>query len=203
MKYFGKGKKEPEKSTASSVIEEPKMKLPFTSSKTIRDEEATQAKEELKISSLLKEITSYALTRLYEAEAEGKISEEERDRLTKKYKVELSQIEEKLSYNQSVIDLYRLEETQSELIGMFYEKIDELNQKIDDVRTHLGQKPSELIEEKPKEEVAKAPTSEKARPKETKPKPPTPKSPTEQRIENIREEVLRLIEKLDKTEAEI
>ena len=202
MKYFGKEKKEPEKSTTPPLIEEPRMKLPFASSKTIKDEEATQAKEELKISSLLKEITSYALTRLYEAEAEGKISEGERDHLTKKYKEELSQIEERLNYSQSVIDLYKLEETQSELIGMFYEKIDELNRKIDDVRGLLGQKRSEVAEEKPKDEAAKTP-SEKARQKGTKPKPPTPKSPTEQKIENIREEVLKLIEKLDKTEAGI
>jgi hypothetical protein len=202
MKYFGKGKKEPEKSTAPPVIEEPRMKLPFTPSKTIKDEEATQAKEELKVSSLLKEITSYALTRLYEAEAEGKISEGERDQLTKRYKEELSQIEEKLSYSQSIIDLYKLEETQSELIGMFYEKIDELNRKIDDVRGHLGQRLGEVTEAKPKDEAARI-QSERIRPKEIKPKPPTPKSPTEQKIESIREEVLKLIEKLDKTEAGI
>ena len=208
IKFFTKQKKEPEKvaevlAKEGSSVKEPSIKLPFSPSKTVREEEVARAKEELKVSNLLREITSYALTRLYEAEAEGKITEEERDQLSKKYKEELSQIEGKLTYNQSIIDLYKLEETQSELIGMFYEKINELNQKIDELRSNIAPKPVEIVlEEKVKEEVSKvAPTPDKAKAKKPEVKPSV-KSPTEQKIEAIREEVLKLIEKLDKTETE-
>ena len=193
--------KEPPKEPSTAV------RLPFAPSKTIRDEEVTKARQEMKVSTLLREITSYGLTRLYEAETEGKITVEERDNLTKKYKDELSQLEGRLNYDQSVIDLYRLEETQSELIGMFYEKINELNHRIDELRTNIAPTKVEIVVEgKPieelKEDAAKAGAQpEKAKPKKPEPKP-VPKSPTEQKIESIREEVLKLIEKLDKTETE-
>ena len=212
MKYF-KQKKEEEPSKPSELLakeptaKEPAVKLPFTPSKSVRDEEVSKAREEMKVSSLLKEITSYGLTRLYEAEAEGKINLEERDRLAKKYKDELSQLEGRLNYDQSVIDLYRLEETQSELIGMFYEKINELNQRIDELRGTIAPKTIEIVvEEKAKEEAKEEATKstilqDKAKIKKPEPKP-VPKSPTEQKIDAIREEVLKLIEKLDKTETE-
>jgi hypothetical protein len=209
IRYF-KQRNEPEKDTEllakeELVMKEPSVRLPFAPNKTVREDEVSKAKEQLKVSSLLKEITSYALTRLYEAQAEGKITEEERDQLTKKYKEELSQIEGKLNYNQSVIDLYKLEETQSELIGMFYEKINELNQRIDELRGNIAPKPVEIVvEEKSKEEAAvarAAPTTDKVKVKKPEPKP-IPKSPTEQKIDAIRDEVLKLIEKLDKNEAE-
>jgi hypothetical protein len=177
--------------------------MPFQMERSISDEEASRARVELKILGLEKEIVSYALTRLYEAEAEGKITEAERDRLVSRYKDEMNRLEERIGHGESVITLHELEKTQSELIKMFREKFDEINQKIGEVRAKLGVLPEEVkpavtpvVEEKPKPK--KPPEAVEP----TAPKPTPPRTKAEEKIEEIRAEVLKELEKLEQMETE-
>ncbi|MBS7643608.1 hypothetical protein KEJ26_03400 [Candidatus Bathyarchaeota archaeon] len=177
--------------------------IPPRAERSISEEEVSKAREELKILGLEKEIVSYALTRLYEAQAEGKITEAERDRLVGRYKDEMSRIEARIGHNESIITLHDLEKSQSELIKMFRDKFDEINRKIEEVRTRLGVveelKPAEIpaaVEEKPK---PKKPAEEKEPPA---PKPTPPRTKAEEKIEEIRAEVLKELERLEQMETE-
>ena len=86
-----------------------------------------EAKDRLKILNLEREICSYAIRRLYEAYAEGRINEEERERLSQRYKEELRRIKEEISRSESIIALDELERMQEDLIKIFNERFNEIN----------------------------------------------------------------------------
>ncbi len=73
--------KKPGKTPQSLQMEPELAGLPFKISKSVQSNDASQAKDELRILDLEREILSDAIRRLYEAHAEGKISEQERERL--------------------------------------------------------------------------------------------------------------------------
>jgi len=193
----GKKKK---KEAAIEVVETQK-KLPITKEHTITIENAKKAQEELKTLEIEREIISYAIRRLYEAHAEGKLSEEERDRLASGYKEKMTIIKDAMARNESVVALHELESMQDDLIKLFNERFDELGAKIEDLRTRLEIKP---IKETPIPSEAEPleVTPKKEKKKEGKPPTPPKKTEAEERIEKIKEEVEKVLEKLGQIEAE-
>jgi hypothetical protein len=194
----GKKKKE---ETAIEVVETQK-KLPITKEHTITLEGAKKAQGELKTLDIEREIISYAIRRLYEAQAEGKLSEEERDRLASGYKEKMVTIKDAMARNESVVALHELESMQDDLIKLFNDRFDELGAKIEDLRTRLEIKPIQEIPI-PTETAPTEETPKKEKRKEGTPPTPTPKkTEAEERIEKIKEEVEKVLEKLGQIEAE-
>jgi len=194
----GKKKKE---ETAIEVVEA-ERKLPITKEHTITLENAKKAQGELKTLDIEREIISYAIRRLYEAQAEGKLSEEERDRLASGYKEKMVTIKDAMARNESVVALHELESMQDDLIKLFNDRFDELGAKIEDLRTRLEIKPIQEIPI-PTETAPTEETPKKERRKEGKPPTPAPKkTEAEERIEKIKEEVEKVLEKLGQIEAE-
>lgn len=183
---------------------ETQKKSPITKEHTITLENAKKAQGELKTLDIEREIISYAIRRLYEAHAEGKLTEEERDRLASGYKEKMAIIKDAMARNESVVALHELESMQDDLIKLFNERFDELGAKIEDLRTRLEIEPIKEIpitplEAEPPEEVP----SKKEKKKEGKPQPPAPKkTEAEERIEKIKEEIEKVLEKLGQIEAE-
>lgn len=70
--------------------------------------------EGLRVINLEKEIVSYALTHLYEAEAEGKITKAERIRLVDKYKAEMQRLKEQMDESENRSGLKDLPEVNRE-----------------------------------------------------------------------------------------
>jgi hypothetical protein len=183
-------------------IVETQKKLPIEKEHTITLEGAKKAQDELKTLDIEREIVSYAIRRLYEAHAEGKLSEEERDRLASGYKEKMAIIKDAMARNESVVALHELESMKDDLIKLFNDRFDELGTKIEDLRSRLEIKP---IEEIPILEETAAPeaTPKKEKRKEGKPQAPAPKkTEAEERIEKIKEEVEKVLEKLGQIEAE-
>ncbi|MBS7632647.1 hypothetical protein KEJ15_03360 [Candidatus Bathyarchaeota archaeon] len=183
--------------------------LPFKIVKTIPKEDATQAKEELRILNLEREILSDALRRLYEAQAEGKITEEERERIAESYKSRMMGIKEAISKDESVVALHELESMQEDLLKLFSEKFGELSAKTEELRSKIdvqpikeitlapAEAPTKEIEEKIIEDEEK--TKKKRRPPQAK---PSPKTEAERRIEEIRSEVEKVLDRLGQMESE-
>jgi len=102
MKLRG-GKKKPE--PEAKRIREPKSSIdlefttnsPFRISKSVQTSTASNAKDELRILDLEREILGDSIRRLYEAQAEGKITESERDRLAVTYKNRMNIIKESIA----------------------------------------------------------------------------------------------------------
>ena len=194
-----RGKKE-KKEEPLEVSEVPEVKegWPLKVERSVTSADAKKAQDELRILDLEREIISHAIRRLYEAQAEGKISEEERDRLAQGYKGRMLEIKEMISKGESVVALHELETMQEDLIKLFNERFDEINGKIANLRSSL--------EFKPVTEVPIPPTPPSAPPEKAKRKAPKPSAPrkteAEKRIEEIRAEIEKVLERLGQIEVE-
>jgi hypothetical protein len=190
-----------------SEEEKPKMEfkaLPFRIERSISREDATHAREELRTLDLEREILSGAIRRLYEAHAEGKITEEERERIAQSYKSRIMTVKEAISKDESLVALHELEAMQEDLIKLFSERFDELNTKVDELRSTVEVKPMKEIAipiaKKPPTLTEKTVRKEKRRAR--KPAKPSPRTEAEKRIEKIRAEVEKVLEKLGQMEIE-
>jgi hypothetical protein len=184
---------------------------PFKISKSVPAEDASHAREELRILDLEREILSDAIRRLYEAHAEGKITEEERERLAQTYKSRMMTVKDAITKDESVVALHELESMQQDLMKLFSEKFDDLSSKIDELRTKTEIKPIQEITIAPKAETAETPESEekateeektKRRKRQAPPAKPSPRTEAERRIEEIRAEVEKVLDKLGQMEIE-
>lgn len=199
--YAMKGRKKPEEESLERVVEARESWLPFKPQRTVTREESKKAKKELKMLELEREILSYAIRRLYEAQAEGRISEEERELLAHTYKTRMMKIRDSISKSESVVALHELEAMQEDLIKLFSERFDELGKKVEELRTHLEVK---LINEMPiPAPTPKAPAQPVKERRKVQKRPPTPrKTEAEKRIEEIRAEVEKVLERLEQIEVE-
>jgi hypothetical protein len=207
-----KRKKPTEKPVASMMdARESWLSRALKTDRTITVDEAKKAKDELKIMDLEREVLSYAIRRLYEAQAEGKITEEERERLARWYKSRMMEVRDTINRNESVVALHELETMQEDLVKLFSNRFDELNKKVEEMRSSLNLKTEEAQVERastPQLELEEEAESEKEKEKKRARKKPTPstepsgKTQAEKRIEEIKSEVEKVLERLGQIETE-
>jgi len=211
--------------TVGPVKSEIRFGPPFPTKRTITTDMFQEARDKLRILELEREILSYAIRRLYEASAEGKITEEERDKLALRYREDLARIKEEMARGESIVALDELERMQEEFVRLFSERFEELTKRIEEVRALSGYVPAKteaptveerlepegLAEIEKKEEhaeVPKHPGEEEAPPKVekkvSKPKAPSEpeKSEAERKIEQIVAEVEKVLKRLGQMEVE-
>jgi hypothetical protein len=181
--------------------------LPFKIVKSVSPHDATRAKEELRILDLEREILGDAIRRLYEAHADGKITQEERERLAQTYKSRMMTVKEAISKDESLVALHELEAMQEDLMKLFSERFDDLCGKIGELRSKVEVKPIQEIviptARTPAAAEKLAPVKGKKRRKRKRPPDkPSPKAEAEKRIEKIRAEVEKVLDKLGQMEIE-
>lgn len=195
--------------------------VPYRLSKSVQAPMAANAKDELRMLDLEREILGDALRRLYEAQAEGKITEAEREKLAASYKKRMNDIKESISKDESIIALHELEGMQEDLMKLFSERFGELTGKVEELRTRIDVKPIREVavkvpaqvpvqmddeeEEEDEEEPSESRKGEEKPKKKRKPpeQKPTQKSESEKRIESIRSEVEKVLDKLGQMEVEV
>ena len=199
--------------------QEPELSgMPFRVMKSVQTGDASHAKDELRILELERDILSDAIRRLYEAQAEGKITEQERERLAGTYKARMGTVKNSIAKDETIVALHELEGMQEDLMKLFSERFGELSSKVEELRTRIDVKPLKEIkvqlpqveknetpeEEEETEETAEEEGEEAGKPKKRK-KPEekqTTKTEAEQRVEEIRSEVERVLDKLGQMEIE-
>ena len=189
---------------------------PFRISKSVQTTTASNAKDELRMLDLEREILSDAIRRLYEAQAEGKISEAEREKLAASYKARMMSIKESISKDETIVALHDLEGMQEDLMKLFSERFGELTSKVEELRTKIDVKPireipvklpmqmsapqiEKMEDEEEEEEAGEEKQKKKRKPPEEK---PDAKTEAEKRIESIRSEVEKVLDKLGQMEIE-
>jgi hypothetical protein len=196
---------------SKEAVSPPELRgYPFKVVKSVPTEEASHAKDELRILDLEREILSDAIRRLYEAHAEGKITEEERERLAQTYKSRMLVVKDAISKDESLVALHELETMQEDLMKLFSDRFDELTSKIDELRSKTETRPIKEIAVGPKTletetpgSEEKAGTEEKAKRKRKQaPAKTTPRTEAEKRIEEIRSEVEKVLDRLGQMEIE-
>ncbi len=192
--------------------------LPFKYTKSVQATEASSAKNELRMLDLEREILGDAIRKLYEAQADGKITEEEREKLAGSYKDRMNKIKESISRDEGIVALHELEGMQDDLMKLFSQRFTELTSKVEELRTRIDVKPIREIpiklptqiqqkdedEEEEKEISDISESKEEKRPrtrKQTEEKTPA-KNEGERRIDEIYSKVNEALEKLGQMEAE-
>jgi hypothetical protein len=172
---------------------------------SVSEADASRSREVLRVLKLELEIIGTALTTIYESETQGIITREERDRLIDKYSSDLKALESRISESQRIVDTFDLESARKELLLSFREKLSEIDRKLADLRTgaETAQSfPSEISGDRvsrPQEPHQSLPQPE---PKMTGTGLQDAKNRTEKKIEAIREEVLKAMERLEQIESE-
>jgi hypothetical protein len=220
MRKYGKkpssAKKNPQKSDPIPEY----SNIPFKISKSVQTTTATSAKDELRTLDLERDILGDAIRRLYEAHAEGKITEQERDKMAITYKNRMNTIKESIAKDESIVALHELEGMQEDLMKLFSERFGELTSKVEELRTRIDIKPIREIpiklstqtptqienyEDEEEDEETRTPNAGEDKPKRKR-KPaeekPTAKTEAEKRIESIRSEVEKVLDKLGQMEIE-
>ena len=158
-----------------------------------------KARRELRILNLKREILSMAIKRLFEAEDEGEITREERIRLSKDYEEELKRVNERIRRAELIVTLHQLEALRDDIKRRFDELLGQTQARIDAILRELK---LERVEEKPKPPARRV----RRKPKEEKPKKEVKEKPSEagveERLEELRREVLKELEELERLELE-
>jgi translation initiation factor 5B len=222
MRRMGKNPKakKPQKAVTTDDPSLDYSGIPFKISKSVQTSTASNAKDELRMLDLEREILGDAIRRLYEAQAEGKITESEREKLAASYKARMMAIKDSISKDETIVALHDLEGMQEDLMKLFSERFGELTSKVEELRTRIDVKPikevpiklptqmpasMERIESaEEEEEEAEAAAGEEKQKKKRKPpeEKPTAKTEAEKRIESIRSEVEKVLDKLGQMEIE-
>jgi len=175
---------------------------PPLKSLTIPEEEAKSAKQEVKTILLEKDFLSSAITRVFELEAQGQISKEERDLLVKKYKEQLQEVDKKLENLELIIEVSELENLRNELVNLLSKKIDEVDKKLEKAISRLdAQKIRSLPQQPSQEKPSYASTPQPAKVEKKASTRPL-ESSIERELKRYREEILKALEKLEQIDSE-
>jgi hypothetical protein len=184
------------------------FKAPETQ-RVIRPSDVERARSRLRTLTVQRELLTMVLKRLFEAEDEGEITRDERVSLSKGYEAELKGISEELKQSELVVTLHELESIRDDILKKFEETLNNTQSRIDAVLKELKierEAPTEAPprrkrpprkEEKPEEEP-----EEEAEEEEEEAAPAKPRSEVEARLEQLRMEVLKELEELEKLELE-
>ncbi len=182
-------------------VHEPSSVLSLKEERTVTSSDAQKSKKELRLLDVEQEILSYGIRRLYEAQAEGKLNEKEREQLAEGYKQRMLEIKNAINKNESVVTLHELEGMQEDLIKLFNDRFDEINKKISGLKVNLGVKPEPAVPTIEPEEPSTISLPERtARRQRRRLKPK--KTEAEERIDQIRSEVEKVLERLGQMETE-
>jgi len=162
-------------------------------------ETVEHAREALKVLKLERQIIGSAVTTIYESHSKGVISEAERDRMLEKYKSDLKRVEKNIAENQEVVELHDLEAEREEVIKSFNTKLAEIDAKLRNLKSGTPPKPAKPT---PLEGSGNSQAQDSANnASDSDPLPPSV-SDSEKKIEEIREEILKAMDRLEQIETE-
>lgn len=199
------------------------IQVPKVSTITKRSQ-VEEARSKIRTLTLQQEILGMVMKRLFEAEDEGEISREERERLAGNYEAEMRDVKEELHKAELIVSLNELEEIRTSILDQFQETLTDTQQKIDLIIKELGIHEPSITKKEP--EPIKTPPKRTRRPR---PKPVSDAVPdkelkekeepevaeeedeeeettrggtVEDRLQKLKEDVLKELEELDRLELE-
>src|SRR5436853_1785024 len=200
---FGRKRTDPiEDTNKDEPINREPFPVPDILKKTITSTKLSRARDRLRLASLERDIIGDALTKIYEAETRGQISDSEKNQLLQRYKTDLKRVDGEIDTHKRTVDLYELESAKEDLLKSFQEKMLEIDLKISQIRPALSTtvETANKPPDPPKTETT--PTAPPVNPPKERPPKEKPKNKAEERLETIREEVLKAMERLEQIETE-
>ncbi len=204
----GQNLRDQEKTTASqhTTSEAERIKPQLEAVQLRSEDEIEKAREELKVLNLQRQVTTSAMTTIFEAEAQGKISGVSRDRLVEEFKAQLKALDEQIDERKKITELSDLLSERQELVKSFEQRLIEIDERLCQLNAQAdlissippvgnpSQEPAEMMN--PTTPLGGSNCVEESKPKEKA------RSRAEERIDAIREEVLKALERLEQIESE-
>ncbi len=183
------------------------FQIPDIMQKSVMENDARKARDRLRIATVERDIIGGALTKIYEAETRGQLSEPERNQLVQRYKADLKRVDSEIDDSKKIVDLSELESAKEDLLKSFQAKLLEIDQRINQIKpslhhsliSDLGTETSTAASP-PKADSGEAQQNHPSQ--KEKPAKEKPKNRAEERIDAIREEVLKAMERLEQIETE-
>ncbi len=201
------GKKKPTQENSISPSQEnlrESFPIPESLKKFVTGNDVSKARDRLRLASLERDIIGDALTKIYEAETRGQINESEKNQLLQRYKTDLKRVDGEIDTHKKTVDLFELESAKEDLLKSFHEKMMEIDLKISQIRPNLSATPEARPAEttSPTKTETTAATQTQTSPPKERPARDKPRNKAEERLETIREEVLKAMERLEQIETE-
>jgi hypothetical protein len=169
----------------------------------LNQSEVERARSSIRTLTLQSELYSMMLKRLFEAEDDGEITREERLSLSKGYEADLKRISKDLKRSELIVSLHELENIRDDILRRFEDTLNSTQNRIDTILRELKLEEKKKAPPRAPSRRKPAKKEEKEEPEEEeKAKPPKPKSDVEAKLEQLRKEVLKELEELDKLELE-
>ena len=178
--------------------------------------EVEQARGQIRTLTLQQEILSMVMKRLFEAEDNGEISRDERERLSKNYEAEMQQVAEQLNKAELIVNLNELEAIRMNIIEQFQQTLTDTQSQIDLIIKELDIKQPEPEPEPEPEPPTPRPRRRRPRPQpqeETEEEPEEEeeddetdtrrrRDTVEDRLDKLKQDVLKELEELERLELE-
>ncbi len=193
-------------------VESKSVRVPDLPTVTKRTE-VDQARTQIRTLTLQQEILSMVMKRLFEAEDNGEINRDERERLSKNYEAEMQQVTELLNKAELIVSLNELEEIRTNIIEQFQQTLTNTQSQIDLIIKELNIR-------QPEPEPEPEPETPKPTPRRRRPRPqPQEEEPEEEpeedeerdtqrrdtvedRLDKLKQDVLKELEELERLELE-
>ena len=146
-----------------------------------------------------KNLTSEAITHVYEAAQDGHIDRLERDKLLLKYKQQLDSLNEKIAYLQPLADFSDLRELRNSLVSFIENQISALDKKLLDL-SKSSPLPSLAPSQDDIESKANMILAETSKLESTTPMGPKMFKADEESIEQLHKEIVQALRRLEQVE---
>jgi hypothetical protein len=207
---------EPERDYMASSLREPRLgsrsyRVP-TTRRSMKKPDIDSAQSKIRTLTIQTELLSLMLKRLFEAEDDGEITSDERASLSRGYETDLRRANEELEQAELVVSLHELEAIREDIVKKFEATLNSTQSRIDTIMKELKiearaerverpirRAPIETDEEE-EEEEGEPEGEEEAK---DRPRRRRPRSDGDARLEQLRSEVIKELEELDRLELEV
>ena len=164
---------------------------------TVTTADLERSRREMRTIMVERDLLSSAMMKLYEAETEGKITQEEREMISKRYSDQIKDLQSKLKDVELIVEVGELEGLRNDLIGLFEGKIQNIEARLEVARQRLGPAAPVPPREAPPK-VEKGTELEKVVEKRAKPE----MTESERRRKEIMEDVMGELARLEQIDIE-
>jgi len=171
---------------------------------TISSSELDRSRREMRTMMVERDLLSSAMMKLYEAENEGRITRDERESIAKRYGDQIKSIQNKLKDVELVVEVGELEKLREDILGMFEEKIQNIEARLDTAKERLMAVAPEVVAQSKKEapipvsRVEPSTELERVVAKRTKPE----MSESERMRKELADEVMETVSQLEQMDIE-
>jgi len=100
--------------------------------------ELERSRREMRTIMVERDLLSSAMMKLYEAETEGRITQEEREMISKRYSDQIKDLQSKLKDVELIVEVGELEGLRNDLVSLFDGKIQNIDARLEVAKQRLG-----------------------------------------------------------------